>query len=127
MRLKLDLNSPDDYIKETDTLNARGGFLGDRQARGQSDTRHICPLQLGLIERLVRLYTNPGELVLDPFSGIGSTGVMALKLGRRYYGCELKDEYHRASLVNLDRALRQREQDARDLFSSLPTEGDSNG
>ena len=53
-----------DDIKETDTLNTAA-------ARSESDTRHICPLQLGVINRLVRLFSNPGELVFDPFTGIG--------------------------------------------------------
>lgn len=88
-------------IRETDTLNVSEG-------RGENDTKHICPLQLQVIDRLVRLYTNPGELVFSPFAGIGSEGYTALKLGRRFYGCELKDEYHAACLKNLDRAIRRR-------------------
>lgn len=85
-------------IKETDTLNVKEG-------RGKDDTKHICPLQLGLIERLILLYSNPGEIVFSPFTGIGSEGYMALKLGRRFYGCELKEEYHRAALRNMKRAM----------------------
>lgn len=84
-------------IKETDTLNVKEG-------RGDDDTRHICPLQLGVIERCVKLFSNPDEIVLDPFSGLGSTGYMAVKLGRRYYGTETKPEYYKASLKNLQRA-----------------------
>lgn len=86
-------------IRETDTLNFR-------EAKGEEDTRHICPLQLPLIDRLVKLFTNPGELVFDPFNGIASTGHIALTLGRRYYGCELKPEYVKASRVNLRKAER---------------------
>lgn len=86
-------------IKETDTLNVSEG-------RGADDTKHICPLQLGVIDRLVRLYSNPGELVFSPFTGIGSEGFVAVKLGRRFYGCEIKPEYHRAALLNLERARR---------------------
>jgi DNA modification methylase len=85
-------------IRETDTLNVAEG-------RGKDDTKHICPLQLGVIERLVRLYSNPGEIVLSPFTGIGSEGYMALKLGRRFYGCEIKDEYHAAALKNCQRGI----------------------
>lgn len=91
-------------IRETDTLNVRAG-------RGEDDTKHICPLQLGVIDRLVRLYTNPGELVFSPFAGIGSEGYMALKRGRRFYGCEIKPEYIAAAKVNLERAIRERGQD----------------
>jgi DNA modification methylase len=67
--------------------------LNGRMARGQEDERHICPLQLDVIERCVTLYSNPGDLVLDPFNGIGSTGYQAVKMGRRYIGIELKPEY----------------------------------
>jgi DNA modification methylase len=88
-------------IRETNTLNVSEG-------RGEDDTKHICPLQLDVIERCVRLFTNPGELVFSPFTGIGSEGYVSLKLGRRFYGCELKPEYHRAALANLDRAIRER-------------------
>jgi DNA modification methylase len=84
-------------IRETDTLNVSEG-------RGENDTKHICPLQLGVIDRLIRLYTNPGEIVFSPFAGIGSEGYTAVKLGRRFYGCELKDEYHAAARKNLKRA-----------------------
>lgn len=88
-------------IRETDTLNVSEG-------RSEDDTKHICPLQLGVIDRIVRLYSNPGEIVFSPFAGIGSEGYMAIKCGRRFYGCELKPEYHQAALKNLDRAMRER-------------------
>lgn len=84
-------------IKETDTLNTAEG-------KGDDDTRHICPLQLPVIERIVRLYSNPGELVFSPFTGIGSEGYVSVKHGRRFYGCELKPEYHAAAEKNLRRA-----------------------
>lgn len=97
-------------IKETDTLNVSEG-------RGENDTKHICPLQLGIIERCVRLYTNPGEVVFSPFAGIGSEGYVALRMGRRFYGCELKREYYDAAITNLERAMRQRRDDNRSLFA----------
>lgn len=75
------------------------------EGRGADDTKHICPLQLKVIDRLIRLYSLPDDIVFSPFAGIGSEGYVALKLGRRFYGIELKDEYHRSALVNLDRAL----------------------
>ena len=80
-------------IRETDTLNVKA-------AKGEEDTKHICPLQLSVIDRLVRLYSNPGELVFSPFAGIGSELYTALKLGRRAYGCELKGEYFREANKN---------------------------
>jgi len=101
-----------DDIKETDTLNVAEG-------RAENDTKHICPLQLGVIDRLVRLYSNPGELVFSPFAGIGSEGFVSLKLGRRFYGCELKDEYHAAAMRNLERAVRLREESQAGLFDAV--------
>lgn len=84
-------------IKETDTLNAAAG-------RGPDDTRHICPLQLTVIRRCIKLYSNPDEIVFSPFTGIGSEGFEAVKLGRRFYGCELKDEYIKQAWKNIKRA-----------------------
>lgn len=97
-------------IRETDTLNVREG-------RSEDDTKHICPLQIGVIDRLVRLYTNPGELVFSPFTGIGSEGYVAVKRGRRFYGCELKPEYHAAAMKNLQRAEVERMEGNKSLFS----------
>lgn len=99
-------------IKETDTLNVKA-------ARSESDTRHICPLQLGVINRIVRLYSNPGEIVFSPFAGIGSEGYEAIKLGRRFYGCELKPEYHAENLRNLSRAVQSRDQKANTMFPAF--------
>jgi DNA modification methylase len=96
-------------IKETDTLNVSEG-------RSENDTKHICPLQLGVIDRLVRLYSNPGEIVFSPFTGIGSEGYASLKNIRRFYGCELKDEYYRAACNNMERAIDERDQDRIGLF-----------
>lgn len=78
--------------------------LNGRLARGKEDEKHICPLQLDVIERCLRLYSNPGDLVLDPFNGIGSTGWQALKMGRRYLGVELKPEYARQAARFLEEA-----------------------
>lgn len=83
-------------IKETATLNTK-------EAKSEEDTRHICPMQLQVIDRLVKLYTNPGEVVFSPFAGIGSEGYVALGLKRRFYGCELKEEYHQRAIVNLEK------------------------
>ncbi|MEV0214228.1 site-specific DNA-methyltransferase [Micromonospora sp. NPDC050695] len=81
-------------IRESNTLNVQ-------VARDQADERHICPLQLDLIERCVRLWSNPGELVLSPFAGIGSEGYVALEQGRLFVGCELKPSYWRVAAANL--------------------------
>lgn len=77
---------------------------------------HNCPLQLGVIDRLVRLYTNPGEVVFSPFAGIGSEGYVSLKRGRRFVGCELKAEYHSAALANLETARRSMAESSASIF-----------
>lgn len=81
-------------IRETRTLNVKA-------ARDDADERHICPLQLDFIERVVRLWSNPGELVFTPFAGIGSEVYTAVKLGRRGLGIELKPSYWRTACANL--------------------------
>jgi DNA modification methylase len=81
-------------IRESDTLTVAEG-------RGDDDERHICPLQLGTIERCIRLWSNPGDVVCSPFAGIGSEGYEAVRLGRRFLGVELKPEYVQAAVTNL--------------------------
>ena len=81
-------------IRETATLNFRG-------ARGADDEKHICPLQLPLIERCVRLWSNVGETVCSPFAGIGSEGYVALQQRRRFVGCELKASYWTTAVEHL--------------------------
>ena len=90
-------------IHESDTLNTV-------EAKESDDERHICPLQLGTIERCIRLWSNPGELVLSPFAGIGSEGYEAVRLGRRYHGIELKPAYARTAAKNLTIAQSKRTQ-----------------
>lgn len=75
-------------------------------AREDADERHLCPLQLDFIERCVRLWSNPGETVLDPFGGIGSTGVVAVQRGRRSIAIELKASYWRTAVQNMQEAER---------------------
>lgn len=96
-------------IRETDTLNVKEG-------RADDDTRHICPLQLGVIERIVRLYSNHDEIVFSPFAGIGSELYTALKFGRRAYGCELKKEYYDAAILNCNRAIKKSKNENVSLF-----------
>ena len=81
-------------IRESDTLQVA-------EARDDDDERHVCPLQLGTIERCVRLWSNPGELVLSPFAGIGSEGYESVRLGRRFLGIELKPSYYALAVKNL--------------------------
>lgn len=102
-------------IRDTDTLNTLA-------AKSDNDTRHICPLQLPVIRRLVKLYSNPGEIVFSPFTGIGSEGYESLKLGRRFYGCELKPEYYEEALRNLAKAQAKRESNDALLWDELDAE-----
>lgn len=71
------------------------------KAREMADERHICPLQLGVIERCIELWSNPGDVVLSPFAGIGSEGYVAVKMGRRFIGIELKRSYFEWAARNL--------------------------
>lgn len=87
-------------IREADVLNVQ-------QARDERDERHICPLQLGVIERCVKLWSAPGDLVFSPFAGIGSEGYVALKHGRRFVGSELKPSYWTVACRNLEHARAQ--------------------
>lgn len=75
--------------------------LQGRSAREHDDERHIAPLQLQVIDRCIDLWSNPGDVVFDPFGGIGSTGVCALKLDRRAVLCELKRSYYEQAVANL--------------------------
>lgn len=81
--------------------------LNGAAARDVDDERHICPMALDLIERVVHLWSNPGDVILDPFAGIGSTGHVALQRGRRFVGCELKRSYYEQAARNLEGATRQ--------------------
>jgi hypothetical protein len=89
--------------------------LQKESARDEKDGRHIAPLQLEVIRRAIALWTNPGDLVLDPFAGIGSTGYVALREGRRFVGVELKASYFKQAVANLERA--EAEAAVGDLFS----------
>ena len=87
-------------IQQTDTLNCR-------MARDHKDERHICPLQLDLIERALVMWSNPGDAVFSPFAGIGSEGYVALQQGRRFIGSELKESYYRQACRYLSAAERE--------------------
>ena len=83
-----------------------GDTLQKESAREDKDERHICPLQLGVIRRALKLWTNPNDVVLSPFAGIGSEGYVALEMGRRFVGAELKASYYRQAVRNLQAAQR---------------------
>lgn len=84
-------------IQQTNVLNAK-------IARSDMDEKHICPLQLDVIERIVELYSNEGETVFTPFMGIGSEAYKALEMGRKAIGIELKEEYFNQSVENCKNA-----------------------
>lgn len=107
-------------IQETDTLNTKA-------AKSDDDTRHICPLQLEVIRRCILLFSDPGEIVFSPFTGIGSEGYVAvggrshktrkaISDPRRFYGCELKDEYFYQANKNISKAIEQRESAEKQLL-----------
>jgi DNA modification methylase len=81
-----------------------GNTLQKESARDNKDERHICPLQLQVIERGIQLWSNPGDIVWSPFGGIASEGYVALGMGRKFIGTELKDSYFKQGSLNLQRA-----------------------
>lgn len=107
-----------DSQKDLDLLEAWAGLVWSdidpsdtlqyRSAREHADERHIAPLQLEVTRRCVRMWSNPGEVVLSPFAGIASEGVVALEEGRRFLGFELKPSYWRQGARNLGAAQSQR-------------------
>jgi DNA modification methylase len=97
-------------IDQSDTLNARS-------AREHADERHLAPLQLEVIRRCIALWTNPGDVVWSPFMGIGSEGVVALEMGRKFVGAELKKSYFAQAAANLKKAEEQRGAQG-DLFTA---------
>jgi DNA modification methylase len=84
--------------------------LNYRNAKGDNDEKHICPLQLDTIERIIHLYTNEGETVFSPFGGIGSEGYQALKMNRKSVSIELKDSYFEVNKRNHNAALEEKGQ-----------------
>ena len=82
----------------------QGNTLNFRAARANNDERHICPLQLDAIARCLELWSNPGDMVLSPFMGIGSEGFQAVKMGRRFTGSELKETYFNEAVKNMKEA-----------------------
>ena len=90
-----------------------GRTLNYRDGRDDDDERHICPLQLDVIERGIELWSAKGDLVYSPFTGIGSEGYTAVKMGRRFIGSELKESYWQLAIKNIAAA----KMDTQDMFS----------
>lgn len=95
-------------VNQTRVLNVQA-------AREAKDERHLCPLQLDVIERALVMWSNPGDVVLSPFMGIGSEGYCAVKMRRRFIGVELKDSYFRQAALN----LKSQEDGQATLFDGL--------
>lgn len=93
-----------------------------QKMRDEQDERHICPLQLEVIERAINLWTNPGDVVLSPFAGIGSEGYVAINSGRKFFGIELKKAYYLQATRNLATANDGNAQ----LFSAVQVSDESN-
>lgn len=89
-----------DDINQSRTLNKM-------PARDANDLKHMCPLQLDVIERCIHLWTNPGELIFSPFTGIGSEGYCAVKMGRKFVGTELKPSYFELACHNIEDAEKE--------------------
>lgn len=96
-------------VNQTNVLNVKG-------VRSEKEEKHLCPLQLDVIERALVMWSNPGDTVLSPFMGIGSEGFMAVKAKRRFIGTELKEAYWRQACENLKGAAAQA-----DLFDMTGT------
>lgn len=94
-------------VQQTRTLNAA-------VAREDKDERHLCPLQLDVIDRALVMWSMPGDIVLSPFMGIGSEGVCSLKAGRKFVGVELKESYYRQAVESLKAVDAQR-----DMFAAV--------
>lgn len=103
---------------ETSGIDA-GDTLQYMSARENDDERHICPLQLGVIRRAVRLWTAPGDIVCSPFTGIGSEGYVSLQEGRRFVGAELKASYYSLAERNLRAAEPNAKGQNLELFGRL--------
>jgi len=95
-------------IKETEVLKTA-------PAKDEKDEKHICPLQLGVIERCVKLWSNPGDTVFSPFAGIGSEGYQSLAFNRKFIGIELKESYYKTAINNLKTA--EMKQESEGLFN----------
>ena len=91
-------------INQSDTLNFR-------EARSEKDERHLCPLQIEVIERALNLWSNEGDIILSPFMGIGSEGYVSLKMGRKFIGMELKQIYFEVANKNLENVIKNKQEE----------------
>jgi DNA modification methylase len=91
-----------DDINQSRTLNKM-------PARDDNDLKHMCPLQLDVIERCIHLWTNKGDTVFSPFTGIGSEGYTAVKMGRKFVGTELKPQYYELACLNIEDSLKEQQ------------------
>jgi hypothetical protein len=96
-----------------DDIN-QGRTLNRMPARDENDEKHMCPLQLDVIERCIHLWTNPGDVIFSPFTGIGSEGYSAIRMGRKFVGTELKPQYYELACQNIQDAKVE----TMDLFSA---------
>jgi DNA modification methylase len=94
------------YAEPIWTDIVQSDVLSRRMAREEHDERHISPLQLTPVRRCIQLWTNPGDTVFSPFSGIGTAGYVAIEMGRRFVGVELKASYFRQAVSNIKAAER---------------------
>jgi DNA modification methylase len=99
--------------------------LQRKSAREEADEKHIAPLQLDAIERCIELWTNPGDLVYDPFGGIGSVPYQAVKMGRRGLGCELKESYYIQACKNLEIASQEAKKPAQIALDAFEAEAET--
>ena len=99
-----------------------GNVLPYREARDSEDEKHVHPLQLDVIERCVVLWSNPGEIVLTPFMGVGSEVYVPVKLGRKGIGAELKQSYYRQAVKNVELAALNKADNQEDLFHDTTEE-----
>jgi DNA modification methylase len=90
--------------------------LQKESAREEKDERHICPLQLDVIDRCLQLWSRPGDVVFSPFTGIGSEGFEAVQAGRKFVGAELKESYWKQAVLNITRAEAIAESKGKGLF-----------
>ena len=85
----------------------QGSAAGHEESSQNDDERDVAPMSLDIIERALQLWSNPGDVVLDPFSGVGSTGYVALQRGRRFHGYELKTSYYQQAAKNLASVVQE--------------------
>jgi DNA modification methylase len=124
--------TPNDWIKWAHgcwiDISEMDVLQGQKRAKENDEEKHVCPLQLEVIRRFVLLYSRPDDTVLDPFMGIGSTAVVALKNGRSAIGFELKASYHKLALENVETANEEMKRPGNEgLLKDIPeySKGDS--